>query len=358
MKVRSLLLENFKQFQNKTLDFVEPTTAKARGLIVLVGANGSGKSTVLQALAATLGCATQRLRAPRELDWPGFDSDLVGSAWRRPAKATVQVEFSPDELDATRDYYQTVASRAEGTMPTTPGNEEVAELTWTAEHGVRAVSAQQYFQFRGRDFARQVFKEERERRDLFETVGSVYWYHEHRKTTSLSPSDVVNGEAPVLTEEVLRRRLADWFVFHERVRAGHYALRPGQRDFMSGLMRAWCAVFPDRTLDGPVPRGGDELLDEPYFYLCDGRHQYEISELSAGERAIFPMLVDFANLGINKSVVLIDEIELHLHPPLQQALLRSLPKLGIDNQFIITTHSDHVVSIAPEDAVVRLDDLP
>ena len=36
--------------------------------------------------------------------------------------------------------------------------------------------------------------------------------------------------------------------------------------------------------------------------------------------------MDFANWNIHNSVILIDEIELHLHPPMQQALLRTLPK--------------------------------
>jgi predicted ATP-dependent endonuclease of OLD family len=64
--------------------------------------------------------------------------------------------------------------------------------------------------------------------------------------------------------------------------------------------------------------------------------------MSAGERAIFPMIIDFANWKVNNSIILIDEIELHLHPPLQQALISALPKFGNNNQFIITTHSDYV----------------
>jgi predicted ATP-binding protein involved in virulence len=45
------------------------------------------------------------------------------------------------------------------------------------------------------------------------------------------------------------------------------------------------------------------------------------------------------------------EIELHLHPPMQQALLRTLPKLGKNNQFIITTHSDYVAQLVPESSI-------
>ena len=53
--------------------------------------------------------------------------------------------------------------------------------------------------------------------------------------------------------------------------------------------------------------------------------------------------------------VLIDELELHLHPPQQQALLASLPKLGPDCQFIITTHSSYLEGVIPIEHEVRLE---
>ncbi len=52
---------------------------------------------------------------------------------------------------------------------------------------------------------------------------------------------------------------------------------------------------------------------------------------------------------------MIDEIELHLHPPLQQVLLRALLKLGKNNQFIITTHSDYIEQLVPEAHIVRVE---
>ena len=76
--------------------------------------------------------------------------------------------------------------------------------------------------------------------------------------------------------------------------------------------------------------------------------------MSAGERAIFPILLDFARWNINNSIIIIDEVELHLHPPLQQAFVRSLSKLGKNNQFILTTHSESVTSMFEEEQIIRL----
>ncbi len=97
-------------------------------------------------------------------------------------------------------------------------------------------------------------------------------------------------------------------------------------------------------------------MQTPWFNLYDGNRVYEISEMSGGERAVFPILFDFVNWSLHKSIILIDEIELHLHPPMQQAFLNALHKLGNDNQFIITSHSDYIADIVPEDAIIRMED--
>ena len=105
MKVQRLQLENFKRFHRQTFDFRDRETGLAKDLIVLVGQNGSGKSSVLQAIAAVLGAATGRLSAPGELDWPGFDLALANKAWARPASVEIEVEFSPSEVEATRALF-------------------------------------------------------------------------------------------------------------------------------------------------------------------------------------------------------------------------------------------------------------
>jgi predicted ATP-binding protein involved in virulence len=77
--------------------------------------------------------------------------------------------------------------------------------------------------------------------------------------------------------------------------------------------------------------------------------------MASGEQAIFPLLYEFVRLDIAKSVVLIDELELHLHPPQQQALLSALRRIGPDCQFIITTHSPFLTEVIPEDEKVPLE---
>lgn len=83
--------------------------------------------------------------------------------------------------------------------------------------------------------------------------------------------------------------------------------------------------------------------------------QIDFSQLSQGQKTLAALVGDLAlrMLTLNpamvnplhaQGIVLIDEIELHLHPQLQQSVLLSLTKTFESVQFIVTTHSPHVLS--------------
>lgn len=355
MKIQNLQLKNFKKFKEKTINFCEPETGLAKDLIVLVGQNGSGKSTVLQAITALLASATGRLASPTQLKWPGFDWDLTNAAWQAPLQIELQVSFTPNEIQATQEYFKRLPL-AQDSNAMLPGSCQTVTLKFDVEkQQITANSLPELYQFRGRDYAHQLVKNAKESFALFKQVGTVFWYTEHRTTNSLTPLKE-NGQEIQFDMDLLRRRLSDLMGFHDRIQRGEWPLQPGQRDIYADLVQAYQTVFPNRRFYGPVPRADiNELLAEPWFYLYDGKCPYELEEMSGGERAIFPILLDFANWNIHNSVILIDELELHLHPPLQQGLLQALHALGENNQFIVTTHSNAVANVTPKEALYRLE---
>lgn len=352
MKVQSIQLKNFKRFRNSPLlDFTDSETGLARDLIVLIGRNGSGKTSILQAIAATLGVATGRLRKLSDLEWPGFTYELLGIA----PEVTLQVQFSSPELQAVHEFRHTLQGRRD--VANSPHDDEpIVTLRWENER-IRAGSEVELLQFKGREYAKQLLRSEGFK--IFERVGTILWYTEQRTSTSLT-SENPNSKLEITDAyDNLRDQLSTRWNFHQAIETGKIShLRPGQKDIYNELEKSYKTVFPGRSFQGCIPREDiDAFFSKPWFYLDDGKNYYEISEMSGGERAIFPILVDFANWNIHNSVILIDEIELHLHPPMQQALLRALPKLGTNNQFIITTHSDYIEKLVPEDNIVRLDRL-
>ena len=353
MKVQSVQLRYFKRFRNPPVfDFTDSETGLARDLIVLIGMNGAGKTSLLQAIAATLGVATGRLQNLSDLDWSGYNYELLGRNWGRfTPEVTIKVQFSSSEIQAVQEYYQRL--RDMGRDLYAPSDNHIVTLNWRNNRSI-ANTSNDLFQFQGREYAKQLFRTEGF--NIFKRVGTTLWYTEQRTSTSLTSED--QQKKLEITDDILRDRLSKWRQFHQNVEIGKIQqLRPGQKDLYAEIEKAYKTVFPERSFEGPVPRDGvDDILSEPWFYLYDGRNQYEISEMSGGERAIFPMLMDFASWNIHNSIILIDEIELHLHPPMQQALLRALPKLGSNNQFIITTHSDYVEQLVPEAYVIRMED--
>jgi predicted ATP-binding protein involved in virulence len=66
------------------------------------------------------------------------------------------------------------------------------------------------------------------------------------------------------------------------------------------------------------------------------------------------VLYEFVRQQIAYSVVLIDEVDLNLHPPAAQLLVSQLPKIGPTCQFILTTHSEAVSNLIGEDETFRL----
>lgn len=91
-----------------------------------------------------------------------------------------------------------------------------------------------------------------------------------------------------------------------------------------------------------------------------------IDQLSHGEKTLLAMVGDialrlaFANPEISnplegKAIILIDEIELHLHPKWQRTIIPSLERTFPNCQFIVATHSPQIVSHAQRGSVFLIE---
>ncbi len=57
MKIQQLFLRNVRSIKGLDLDFRDPVTSKPMSRVVLAGANGSGKTTILECLFGLLSTA-------------------------------------------------------------------------------------------------------------------------------------------------------------------------------------------------------------------------------------------------------------------------------------------------------------
>lgn len=357
MRIKKLSLKNYKRFEKWEREFCDEDGTNE--MILLVGNNGTGKSSILQAIGMLLSSAVQPFARPSKFEYPGFKWDNIQRG-KMPVEVRAVVEFSQKEITTTREYSQRLRNLFPDHDYPNPGTKKEVEL-FLSDDEIRSHSLKDFLQVKGYQYALQLTKFERDFDKLFQDVGSLYVYHEQRNAISVNPKywreePQENGHnGSDLSEKVLKDILFKWYIYHQN--RARFETREGQRrDFFEELEKKYTSMFPGHAFKGFAPKMGfDELLNsEQDFWLSDGRFDYEFSEMSAGERAVFPMMLDFANRNINNSVIIIDEVELHLHPPLQQSLIRALPKWGKNNQFILTTHSDSVTAMFSESQIIRL----
>lgn len=338
MKIKKITLQNYKRFvAEKTISFLDSEN-EVNGLTLIVGNNGMGKTSLLQAIVALIApLVRDKFDAP-SIDWNGFEYRFLQSG-KMPLKIEAHIEFSEKELEETANYADRLSKI--GHKVGTPGVNKDVTVSFDYEKRKPFVKGNRsnFYQFLGYQYAKRLMAFEPDRTKLFEKVGNIYWYTEQR--TSYSVNDVFDGETSKI--DSIRSFLSSAYNFHIAITEGKRELKEGQFDFYKKLSDIYTKVFSDRKFVGSAPRFDMfEKSSAPDFFLNDGICDYEISEMSAGERAIFPILMDFARYNINNSIIIIDEVELHLHAPLQQAFVRALPELGRNNQFILTTHSDNV----------------
>jgi predicted ATP-dependent endonuclease of OLD family len=318
---------------------------------LIVGNNGTGKSSLLQAIVAMIAPLTRDKFKASDINWNGFEYRFLQTG-RMPLQLKATIEFDTEEIDETISLAEKLI--AKGYILALPGKDKEVPLNFDYEKERAGTKDERnYYQFSGYQYAKNLTVFEPDKSKLFEKVGNIYWYTEQRSSNSINnPFD--NEELPINS---IRSFLSSAYNFHLAIEQGKIKLQAGQFDYYYNLAKLYQTVFTERKFVGSVPRF--DLLEKseaPDFFLHDGNNEYELSEMSAGERAIFPILMDFARYNINNSIIIIDEIELHLHAPLQQAFIRALPKLGKNNQFILTTHSDNVAVMfdESENQIIRL----
>ncbi|HCQ23194.1 MAG: hypothetical protein AN481_07615 [Aphanizomenon flos-aquae LD13] len=112
-------------------------------------------------------------------------------------------------------------------------------------------------------------------------------------------------------------------------------------------------------------------LSKPSLVIKKNGENFKLDQLSAGEKTLLMIVVDIARrlailnpsitnpselLEKGTGIILIDEIDLHLHPQWQRIVIPSFRKTFPNCQFIVTTHSPQVLSGVNRENVFILED--
>ncbi|MCX7047877.1 MAG: AAA family ATPase, partial [Candidatus Sumerlaeota bacterium] len=105
MKIKRAIIRNFKGIADLELDFSTGSSGKFARLKALIGDNGSGKTSVLQAMALTLSLATRRTYDTASFRWHGFLPERVASMGK--TRIELSMVFDDEEIRLTQELFQT-----------------------------------------------------------------------------------------------------------------------------------------------------------------------------------------------------------------------------------------------------------
>jgi hypothetical protein len=342
MWVEEITLDNIKLFAKTTpLRFVRRKGEPYRW-VTLLGENGGGKSTVLQALALALaGPESAQKLCPSPVAWL-HDEARAGR---------IGVRIHQDEGDSGRHGQEKVARafgyslHVTGSKPLTVNNRRYSEPAVVERGGDKRLGW-----LRSNAFAPDSLG--------WFAAGYGPFRRLTREVRTFLPSA---GERPARFENFLTQfnedeplsTFEEWFFYLD------YQTHKDREDEdarrrMELAKQAVNALLPEGTEYAGVTSEGRICFSTcgqtvPTSSMSDGYR----SILALAGDLVFRLLAAFPDSEtplLEKGVVLIDELDIHLHPVWQRDIAGCLRRWFPGLQFIVATHSPFIAAGAGEDA--------
>ena len=355
MRIKHLNIRNFRGYELKSFDFDER-------LSVVVGNNTAGKTALLQAVQVALGAFLASLKAlPNEPAYRhNFTKDDEFLRYDREKK-----DFFKN-VEATRIDVDAVYPRTKN-----GSNSELEEkpISWWLElrgnkttHSVECVG----------ELMDEVERMERKRETegdnaiypLVLSFGANRIDNQYRAAskTKARASKITKGYKSSLRETVDFQSAFDWLYRYEQ------SMKKGQEfegtyeavlDALSKAIPALTDVMVDSKnseLTANVSVKGQEPNYQTYEHMSDGFKSVICIVAEMAYRCV--QLNGFLGRDAVKKtpgVVLIDELDLYLHPRWQKHLLEDLQKAFPQIQFIVSTHSPFIIQSVMKHNLITLD---
>lgn len=362
MQIQSFSLKNIGQFQDLSVSLA-PTQDYPSNITVFIGNNGSGKTSLLKSAATALTWFVARLKHDKSNGTPIPESVILNAAnaaaveiivndqnlqqqsqaytWRITKNRTARkAEFTTHltELNQLTDHYkQWLGEDNQSSLPLIafyPVERSVIDIP------LKIKEKHQFLQIDGYDNAlnnavdfRRFFEWFRDREDV---------ENERLKDLMLAVNNLFSKDSSWI--EILSKHMADYQKDNqlEAVRQAIYAFMPDFKN-LKVSRKPRLAMIIDKN---------DETLN--------------VNQLSQGEKSLMALVGDIArrlammnpkldNPLLGKGIILIDEIDMHLHPQWQRSIIQRLQTTFPNCQFILTTHSPLVISDTQDILVYDLD---
>ena len=381
MRVSKLDINNFRGFEKAQIDFGQSNVS------VFIGTNGQGKSSVLDLIAYHLQQFTNRIAK-------------LSTATRSNLSKLVENDIHIG-TDAT---FNTITVELHPFI--IPSSEEKQTLTWSASKEIDEPS----FNFREANsinfklFQKWLSEQRLQEKELFELAEDIHGKVRRDEDVNIPILVYYQSNRTVFGEVALREKhnnylikqfaaydnafvkksndfddFGSWYR-NEEDKENEMKIREKDFNFRNPalqIVRDSITIFfsnnsgskysnlrvvrkESQFQDGLRRSSG---LSSASLVISKDNEDLRIEQLSDGEKNLILLVSDIARrLAIanqNKTtalegegIVLIDEVELHLHPTWQREVLNGLQKTFPNVQFIVTTHSPLILANLNEDVQI------
>lgn len=336
MRIQRLELKNYRGFSDLSIDFPES------GATVFIGWNGAGKTSVLEVLNNLNRLVCNYQFSDTATQGNGL-SKMDVSLGATVCHVQIEVSLASEKPGQLKLKYDISSGKSQGNISSEIDNwgvEESGKAYLINEKSIPVFAF--YTALRSLRYDSQV-PEEGPKRYLIPQLKA----YEGAWGNTLQFDHFIKW---FVEEENKENR--------EKIRLKDFDYRNPGLDAVRSAWETFFAALGERQYTNlrVEEREINQFTSVPSSLVVtkDGQ-DLNLSQLSDGEQLSLGMVADIAhrlviaNPGLTKplegeGVVLIDEIELHLHPAWQRRIVPALEKTFPGIQFILTTHSPQVVS--------------
>ena len=334
MQVETLKLQNF-------MCFPEHEVPLADRFNLIVGNNGKGKTTILNGLAVGLGAAFLGFPEPAQ------QRSIGRNEVHQKFFTHGQIVTAEPQFPCTVECFGTFADQ-QGSwsrkLTKMKGRTNRQDANWVKNLAERLQKRVQ----NGDDALLPVIS--------YYGTGRLWLQLSKMNVRTLSPETRFQGYLDCLNPASNERWLVEWFKTNELAALQ----KKNEIDVLEACRRAIRQCVPDATnvyfdvsLDQLVLEMGNQRV--PFGYLSDGyRNMLAMAADIAVRCATLNPHLGSRAAESTPGIVLIDEIDLHLHPNWQRTVIVDLMHAFPRIQFVATTHSPFVIQSLPDSSSVQL----
>ncbi|MEA3288858.1 MAG: AAA family ATPase [Campylobacterota bacterium] len=340
--IDNINIKNYKKYTSLNLTL-------NNNFMLIIGENGSGKTSVLDAIATLLGGYLQAFK------------DISSVERHSITKSDIKIEIIDIDENISVKYHTPV--EIGGSFNINDSSININRI----RQNTKTTAMTKLLKSENQELFTIVKSLEQDDNNILPIISyhgtGRLWEQAHKKSSKMEKLTTYHGYKDCLNAKSNYRNFIAWFEKLER-NAFNVRKEIPILEAVRNTVIKMMSILTSKEVELFIYRDSDLEIK-----FKDENKREKVSTLSDGYRNIIGIVSDIAyrmailnpNLGLEviektSGVVLIDEIDLHLHPKWQKEIVNILTTLFPKVQFIATTHSPFIIQSQKSKSIIKLDE--